>query len=119
MTEAGGTPSGTPKEMRQRLIQRTVEDQELRQRLLDDPRATIEQELGAPLPAEVEVRAVEETQDTVYLVLPYKPQVVVESGELSEEELQKVSGAGWGSTGGPQECSEGTCGAHMTCDSSC
>ncbi|MGF1470887.1 MAG: NHLP leader peptide family RiPP precursor [Rubrobacteraceae bacterium] len=104
MTEAsGGVSGGTPEQMRQRLIQRSVEDEELRQRLLDDPKATVEQEIGASLPEEVEIRAVEETQDTVYLVLPPSGSAGVQGGsELSEKELETVAG-GWDWT------------SHLTC----
>jgi hypothetical protein len=35
-----------------------------------DPRAAVEQELGVRLPEEVQVVAVAETTDTIYLVLP-------------------------------------------------
>ncbi|MGF1470879.1 MAG: NHLP leader peptide family RiPP precursor [Rubrobacteraceae bacterium] len=94
MTEAGDSPGDTPEQMRQRLVQRSVEDEELRQRLLDDPKATVEQEIGTSLPEEVEVRAIEESQDTVYLVLPPKPPDTTGSGELSDQELESVSG-GW------------------------
>ena len=43
-----------------RLIERSLEDESLRQRLLADPRAAVEQELGVRLPEEVRVVAVEE-----------------------------------------------------------
>ncbi|MGF1470880.1 MAG: NHLP leader peptide family RiPP precursor [Rubrobacteraceae bacterium] len=91
MTEAGGNPE----HLRQRLVQRSLEDEELRQRLLDDPKATVEQELGVSLPEGVEIQAVEETQDTVYLVLPPKPQSTTEGEELSAQELESVAGGGW------------------------
>ena len=39
MTEASG--GGRPAEMERRLIQRSLEDGAFRQRLLDDPRATV------------------------------------------------------------------------------
>ena len=42
----------------------------MRQRLLADPKGALEEELGTPLPDNIEVRAVEETADTIYLVLP-------------------------------------------------
>ena len=48
MTEAAGGASSRA-EMERRLIQRSLEDEEFRQRLLDDPKAAVEQELGSAL----------------------------------------------------------------------
>ncbi len=101
MTDA--TAGGRRTEMEQRIIQRSLEDDAFRQRLLEDPKAAIEQELGTRLPAGVEIRAVEETPDTVHLVLPGRP-TDVEPGELSDRELESVAGGegfggedtGWG-----------------------
>ena len=44
MIEAAG--GGSRAEMERRLIQRSLEDEDFRQRLLDDPKGTVEQELG-------------------------------------------------------------------------
>jgi hypothetical protein len=101
MTDA--TAGGGRTEMEQRIIQRSLEDDAFRQRLLEDPKAAIEQELGTRLPAGVEIRAVEETQDTAHLVLPVRS-TDVEPGELSDRELESVAGGeglgdedtGWG-----------------------
>lgn len=94
MNEAVG---GTPEDLaRQELIQRSVEDEELRRRLLSDPKGTVEQELGAKLPERIEIRAVEETPETIYLVLP--PSSFEPGGELSERDLEAVAG-GWGGGG--------------------
>lgn len=90
MTEAA---SGGRAEIERRLIERSLEDESLRQRLLADPRAALEEELGTRLPEEVQVRAVEETADTIYLVLP-SASAAGEGGELSDEELETVAG-GW------------------------
>jgi hypothetical protein len=88
MTEATG---GDRAEMERRLIQRSLEDEAFRQSLLDDPKGTMEQELGNRLPESVEVRAVEETADIIYLVLPSASRVG-QGGELSNQELEDVSG---------------------------
>jgi hypothetical protein len=88
--EAGG--SGRV-ELERRLIERSLQDEAFRQRLLADPHAALEEELGARLPKEVEVRAVEETADTIYLVLP-NASTAGEGGELSDTELEAVAG-GW------------------------
>ena len=67
MTEAAG---GGRAEMERKLIQRGLEDESFRQTLL--ARAAIEGELGTRLPEGIKVVAVEETSDTIYLVLPVK-----------------------------------------------
>ncbi len=67
MTEASG---GRRAEMEGMMIRRSLEDESFRRRLLQDPRAAVEEELGTRLPESVEVRAVEETAETIYLVLP-------------------------------------------------
>ena len=91
MSEATGRA-----EMERRLVQRSLQDEEFRQRLLEDPKAAVEQELGTRLPEEVKVVAKAETTDTVYLVLP-SASPAGETGELSDRELESVAGAGWGS----------------------
>ena len=82
-------------EMERRLIEKSVEDEAFRQRLIEDPKAAVEQELGSRLPEGVRVVTVEETQDTIYLVLPSTPMASGEGGELSDQQLESVAGAGW------------------------
>ena len=50
MTEATG--GGGRAEMERTLVQRSLEDESFRQKLLDDPRGTVERELGTRLPDE-------------------------------------------------------------------
>ena len=101
MSEAEGRA-----EMEQRLVQRSLEDDVFRQQLLADPRAIIERELRTQLPEEVTVVAVEESADTIYLVLPSSSPLGGGS-ELSDQELEAVAG-GWESSGG-NTCSGNTC----------
>jgi hypothetical protein len=89
MSEASG--GGGRAEMERRLVQRSLEDDSFRQRLLDDPKGTMEQELGGRLPGSVEVRVVEESADTIYLVLP-SASAVGAGEELSDQELGAVAG---------------------------
>ena len=106
MSEATGR-----QEMERRLIERSLEDEDFRRRLLEDPGTAVEQELGAPLPEGVEVRAVEETADTIFLVLPPASAGQPDAG-LSDRELEAVAGGGWGDT---YTCAQGG----NTCNYSC
>jgi hypothetical protein len=90
MTEASSGSSRA--EVERRMINRSMEDEEFRQRLLDDPKGTIEQELGSRLPEGVEVRVLEESAQTIYLVLPSASPLG--QGELSDQELEAVAGGG-------------------------
>jgi hypothetical protein len=88
---AGG---GTRAEMERTLVQRSLEDESFRQKLLDDPRGTVEQELGTQLPEGIEVRVVEESAQSIYLVLPSASPLGGEEGELSDQDLEAVAGGG-------------------------
>jgi hypothetical protein len=85
---AGG---GRRTEVDRRLVHRSMEDDSFRQMLLADPKGTIEQELGSRLPEGVEVRVVQESAQTIYLVLPVRS-ADLQTGELSDEELEEVAG---------------------------
>ena len=91
MSEAGGRGGLSRAEFERRLINRSMEDEEFRRKLLDDPKGTLEQELGTRLPEAVRVMAAEETADTIYLVLPFSSPVG-QGGELSDRELEAVAG---------------------------
>jgi len=80
--------------MERSIVQRSIEDEAFRQQLLADPKAAVEQELGTRLPEEVRMVTVEETADTIYLVLP-SASSVGEGSELSARELESVAGAGF------------------------
>jgi len=101
MSEGSGSARA---EMERRLIEKSVEDESFRQRLIEDPKAAVEQELGTRLPEEVRVVSVEETQDTIYLVLPATPMAGGEGGALSDQQLESVAG-GWD----PQTAGQVTC----------
>jgi hypothetical protein len=83
--------------MERRLVERSLQDDAFRRRLLSDPRAAVEEELGTRLPEGVRVVAVEETAQSIYLVLP-STSPLGESSELSDRELEAVAGGGLGLT---------------------
>src|SRR4051812_38261873 len=86
MTEASGA-GGTRSEIERTIVQRSLVDEDFRRRLLDDPKGTVDREMGIRLPEYIEVRAVQESADTFYLVLPSASLVGGEGGEISDEEL--------------------------------
>jgi len=91
MTEAPGGGGGGRAEVERRLVERSLQDESLRQRLLADPKAAVEEELGTRLPDEVQVIAVEETAETIYLVLPSSSRLG-EDGEFPDQDLEAIAG---------------------------
>lgn len=72
---------------RVQIIAKAWTDDSFKRKLLSDPAATLKAE-GVDIPVGVEVRVVENTDKVFHLVLPAK------SRELSDEDLEKVAGAG-------------------------
>ncbi|HEX5848023.1 MAG TPA: NHLP leader peptide family RiPP precursor [Rubrobacter sp.] len=94
-------------EMERRIVERSLQDEDFRRRLLEDPKATVEEELGVRLPDEVGIVTLEETADTIYLALPSRSPAGQE--DLSDQELEAVAGGG-------VPHSAGTCAGQSTCD---
>ncbi|MFB2880642.1 NHLP leader peptide family RiPP precursor [Floridanema aerugineum] len=77
----------TRKDLEVHLITRALKDEAFRHKLVANPKAVIEEELGKKLPATFEIITVEETETTLYMVLPCNPYEGV-----SEEELKSLVG---------------------------
>ena len=75
------------KDLEIHLITRALKDEDFKRELIANPKAVIESELGTKLPDELEINVLEETEDTIYMVLPCNPYE-----GLSEEELQASLG---------------------------
>jgi hypothetical protein len=54
----------------EQLLERAQSDATFKQELLHDPKAVLTKELGANIPENVELKVLEETQNTHYLVIP-------------------------------------------------
>lgn len=76
------------------VVAQAWSDNDYRQRLLQDPEAVLG-ERGLTPPAGKQVRIVEDTEDTVHVVLPAKPT------ELTDEQLDQAAG---GIDTGPKAC---------------
>jgi hypothetical protein len=89
------TPVGR-KEFEAKIVKKTWENAVFKKELLANPKSVLERELqsiqpGVKLPASINVKVVEETADTIYLVLPRNPKEAL-GKELSDSELEAVAG---------------------------
>jgi hypothetical protein len=88
MTE--NTPQADPlssrREFEADVVVRAKADAAFRAELLADSRAAIRKVYGVELPPSIELRVVEETPTTFYLVLP------LQTDELTDEQLGAVAG---------------------------
>lgn len=77
-------------QLEENIISNARKNNDYRKRLLNDPKALLESQLGQPLPSGFKVSVLEETPTQTYIVLPYD---APKSGsELSDEDLESVAG---------------------------
>ncbi len=69
------------------LARFAVENPRYREALIADPKMVLQKQLGQDL-GKLQVKAVVETPDTIYVVVPY----VAKEGELSDSDLENVAG---------------------------
>jgi hypothetical protein len=74
-------------EVQDLLAKFSVENPKYREALIKNPKSVIERQLNTSL-GNVTVKAVIETADTVYVVVPY----VAPEGELTDTDLEKIAG---------------------------
>ena len=74
--------------IRERLIEKAVEDETFRARLLAEPKETVQDELGIEAPEGFTLMVHEETANTSHLVLP-------PSAKLDEAALEQAAGGYW------------------------
>lgn len=88
--------SSAQSDAQRQIIDRAASDPEFRAELLANPKEAISRQLGIPLPANINVRVIEEQPGEVILVLPAR---AMQSGStLSDADLEAVAGGstGWG-----------------------
>ena len=79
---------GTEQSRYAKVVAQALSDEDFRQRLKDDPHAALADH-GIAIPRDKRINVVENTADTVHLVLPAESE-----GEISEEDLADVFGGG-------------------------
>jgi hypothetical protein len=84
---AGVSQKMTRGEVQDLLAKFAVENPKYRQALMTDPKSVIEKQLNTSL-GTTKVKALAETADTVYVIVPH----VATEGELSDADLEKVAG---------------------------
>jgi hypothetical protein len=101
----------TRRDVELQLIEKAWKEDAFRQALRTDPRGAVERALGGKLPGGIQVKVVEETANTFYLVLPANPDRAP-AGQLSDKQLEAVAG-GWSDSDcgscGPSACFTNCC----------
>ena len=84
---AGVAQKMTRGEVQDLLAKFAIENPKYREALINEPKSIVERQLNTSL-GNVQVKAVVETANTMYVVVPY----VASEGELSDADLEKVAG---------------------------
>ena len=88
-------------EMQDLLSKFATGNADYRAALLRNPRAIVEKQFNMTIPDNIVVKAVEESADTIYLVVPH---AVSAGAELDDADLEKV--AGGATVKGNAECGD-------------
>ena len=87
-------------EVQELLTKFSKSNPQYRAALLKNPKAVLEGQMGSKIPATITVKAVEESPDTMYVIVPYVPKP---GAELSDGALEQVAGGSGGKGGGGTE----------------
>jgi hypothetical protein len=91
---ANGVPGAdvalTRKDLEAKIVARAWQDDEFRRQFVTDPKRQFEERLGFKLPDALRMTVHEEDENSLHFVIPMKPKEAL--GELSDEELETVSG---------------------------
>ncbi len=71
-----------------KLIEKAWNDEVFRKELIENPKAAIQKELEVVIPDDIEIKVVEETDKTFYLVLPQKPS---ETGDVDSDDNKAMT----------------------------
>jgi hypothetical protein len=109
LTHVGGDMAEwTRGQLWDKIVEQAQKSPQYYDMLKSDPRSLMEKQLGTTIPPTVNIKVIEETADTYYIVLPAFQR---EGAELSDSDLEKVAGGKneSGGAGGTTTCtSEGS-----------
>ena len=74
-----------------KVVEQAAKNPKYLAQLKSDPRSLMEKQLGTSIPRDVNIKVLEESADTYYIVLPA---IAKEGAELSDSDLEKVAGGG-------------------------
>lgn len=74
--------------LQEKLVKKAWEDSAFKNELLSNPKAAIQNELEIVIPENIEIRVVEETTSTFYIVLPAAPVDIEDTEDTGEIEPQ-------------------------------
>ena len=81
----------TERTIQEQVVERALKDERFRQALLTNPRAVLARDYHLQVPETVGIRVLEDTAETLTIVLPPRPEAMP---ELSDAELEAAAG-GW------------------------
>ena len=82
-------PATTRRDLETQLIEKAWKDPEFRKDVVSDPKGMFEKYLGRKLPPQLKIFVHEEDASTLHFAIPPAPSNL---GELSDDELEQVSG---------------------------
>src|SRR5882762_10136128 len=74
-----------------KIVEQAQKNPKYHAQLKADPRSLMEKQLGTSIPKSVNIKVLEEANDTYYIVLPA---MAKDGAELSDSDLEKVAGGG-------------------------
>lgn len=78
--------------IQEQIAVRATKDEAFRRRFLADPRAILASEYNVHIPESVQVRVIEDTPDTISILLPALADGMQ---ELTDKELEAAAGGSW------------------------
>jgi len=90
----GNGYSSERSQLNDELVSKAMKDDDFRQRLMSDPRGTIESEYGVSLSPDTKVNVHTETARELHVVLPAAPSA---SSDISADESDAAMCSGWSS----------------------